>query len=37
MWTLHDSLSMNAPLVRYQEEVVKDEEFPDIEVIWTHE
>jgi len=37
MWALHDSLSMNAPLVRYQEEVVKDEEFPDIEVIWTHE
>ncbi len=37
MWGLHDSLAMNAPLVRYQEEVVKDEEFPDIEVIWTHE
>ena len=37
MWKLRDELDFNDPLVHYQEEVVVDEEFPDIEVIWTRE
>ena len=37
MWKLYDELDRHEPLVRYQEEVTVDEEFPDIEVIWTHE
>ncbi len=37
MWELYGSLERNAPLEHYQEEVTRDEEFPDIEVIWTHE
>ena len=37
MWKLRDELDFNDPLVHYQDEVVVDEEFPDIEVIWTRE
>lgn len=37
MWKLRDELDVNDPLVHYHEEVVVDEEFPDIEVIWTRE
>ena len=37
MWKLRDELDFNDPFVHYQEEVVVDEEFPDIEVIWTRE
>ncbi len=37
MWELYGSLERNAPLEHYREEVTRDEEFPDIEVIWTHE
>ena len=37
MWKLRDELDFNDPFVHYQEEVVQDEEFPDIEVIWTRE
>ena len=37
MWKLRDELDYNDPFVHYQEEVVVDEEFPEIEVIWTRE
>ncbi|MBP3730927.1 MAG: GTPase ObgE [Mailhella sp.] len=37
MWQMRGSLDMNAPFAHYQEEVVKDEEFPEIEVVWTRE
>ena len=37
MWKLRDELDFHEPLVHYQDEVVVDEEFPDIEVIWTRE
>ena len=37
MWRLYGELDRNEPLVRYREEIVFDEQFPDIEVVWTHE
>ena len=37
MWKLREELDYNDPFVHYQEEVVVDEEFPEIEVIWTRE
>lgn len=37
MWKLYGELDRHEALVRYQEEVAVDEEFPDIEVIWTRE
>jgi len=37
MWKMRDELDFHEPLVRYEDEVVVDEEFPDIEVIWTRE
>ena len=37
MWELYGSLERNVPFEHYREEVTRDEEFPDIEVIWTRE
>ena len=37
MWALRDELECNAPLMHFQDMVVEDEEFPDIEVIYTRE
>ena len=37
MWRLRDELESNAPLTRYQDVETKDEEFPDIEVMYTRE
>ena len=37
MWTLRNEVDAHAPLLHFQEMVVEEEEFPDIEVIYTHE
>ncbi len=37
MWNLYDELNNNAPLIHFQEVVAVDEEFPEIEVIYTNE
>ncbi len=37
MWASYDSLSMSDPFIHYKDIVVEDEEFPDIEVIYTRE
>ncbi len=37
LWTLHTEQQINAPLVHFKEIVIKEEEFPDIEVIYTRE
>ena len=37
MWKMRSSTDTNAPLLHYREMEVREEEFPDIEVIYTHE
>ncbi len=38
MWELQSQLDINEPLVHYQdEEIIEDEEFPEIEVVYTRE
>lgn len=37
MWALRDHVEAHAPLVHYQDVTVQDEDFPDIEVIYTRE
>ncbi len=37
MWKLYAEVESHAPLVHFQEILVKDEEFPDIEVVYTRE
>ena len=37
MWNLREELETHAPLTRYNDVEVKDEEFPEIEVIYTRE
>ena len=37
MWSLRAEMEAHAPLLHYQEMVLEDEEFPDIEVVYTRE
>ena len=37
MWSLRAEMESHAPLLHYQEMVLEDEEFPDIEVVYTRE
>ncbi len=37
MWRLRDELERHAPLVHYKEVETRDEEFPEIEVVYTRE
>lgn len=37
MWKLRDEVEAHAPLLHFQEMQVEDEEFPDIEVVYTRE
>ena len=37
MWRLRAEVEAHAPLLHFQEMVLEDEEFPDIEVVYTRE
>ena len=37
MWKLRTEVEAHAPLLHFQEMVLEDEEFPDIEVVYTRE
>ena len=37
MWSLRAEMEAHAPLLHYQEMVLEDEEFPDIDVVYTRE